>query len=295
MEREYSPPRACSDREVAMGIDLGGLLPGFVEKLPGGLVISKFANDVIEVVVGAPEGSTIAFEEVTHSDREGGCGVAVTPPERNLDEMRQAAAAYRAAGRTPEVDLALLERTQSELAALSAQPDTGGIRPMSAGGGGEELLYETISCRIGGSVAWSGSCRRYHTREGDPNNYYLADESQAGGHAKGVWNLRTGRTKHDYSGDGVLIVEWSPDVDLDKGNPREVTVGVEGYGLTLSSKLTVYPSSVTIKRGPADFAAQWNGNEADRTVGATAMSMTKVPNDQRARFTYRIYEYHTVM
>ena len=274
---------------------LGGLLPGFVEKLPGGLVVSQFVNDAVEVVVGAPEGSTITFEEVVQSAEQGSCGVVIVPPERDLAGIRQAAAEYHAAGRTPEGDLALLERSPSELSAIAASsvlPD----RRVSAMaiGSGEEKLYETLTCRIGGSVAWSGVCRRYHTVEGDPGFEYLADESTAGGHGKGIWALRTGRTRHDYEGDGVEIVKWDPIADIEVGKPEEKTFGFEAYGVSISSKITVYPASITIKRGRNDFAAQWNGLEADRNVAAAAASLTKVPNGGRRRFTYRIYEYHSV-
>jgi hypothetical protein len=277
--------------------DLAGLLPGFVEKLPGGLVVSQFAKDGIEVVVGAPEGSTIAFEEVSQSDDGGSCGVVIVPPERDLDGIRQAAAEYHAAGRTPEGDAAVLERSQPELSAMAAAPAPTGPERLSAmsAGQGEELLYETLSCRIGGSVAWSGSCRRYHTVEGDPGSYYLADESLAGGHGKARWSLRTGRTQHDHAGDGVEVVKWDPVGDINVGDPEEHTIGLEGYGLSISSKITVYPSSITIKRGKADFAAQWNGAERDKNVAAAAASMTKVPDGKRARFTYRIYEYHSFL
>ena len=188
----------------------------FSEDLGDGRILTRFTGGVTVV---ASAGSEVLFETIPLSDVAGGLSVGIRPPDYNDSQVGEAAARYRAAGRSPEKDVQALGYSQGQAKAQAAAArsgwEAGTIRPLEAGGGKPGEIYDTGCAEIDKSVFWRGCFRRYHTEDKDPRSWYTADESQGTGHGKGAWYLRTGRTDHRYK--RAEVVQWQPANDVTAG------------------------------------------------------------------------------
>lgn len=142
---------------------------------------------------------------------------------------------------------------------------------------------------------WSGAFTRYYAADEDPNAYYVVDGSQATGHGKGAWYLKTGRSEHRY-GDGVEVVQHDPQSDIkDLGNCHNVDFGIEAHGVKVSTSTTVCPDSISINiNDPNRFFAQWNGAVRADNPGVVVHTAARVPNGRKSGFRYKIHEFHSV-
>jgi hypothetical protein len=268
--------------------------PIFSEDLGDGRVLARFTQGVTVV---ATAGTEILFEMTPLSDQAGGVSVGLRPPDYTDGQVPEAAARYRAAGRSPEKDLQALGYSQaqarSEAAAARAASGAARFRPMAASDSKAGDVYDTGCAEIDSSVFWRGCFRRYRTDDSDPNAWYTADESQGTGHGKGGWYLRTGRTDHRYR--RGQVVQWEPSNDVPAGNCREVGFSLGAFGVSMSRTTTVCPEKISINVNDRKrFYAQWNGAVRADNPGVVAQDFTQVPTGSGSGFEYWVYEYHSV-
>jgi len=266
----------------------------FSEDLGDGRVLARFTQGVTVV---ATAGTEVLFEITPLSDQTGGISVGLRPPDYTETQVREAAARYRTAGRSPEKDLQALGYSQaqarSEAAATRAASEAGKFRPMAASDSKAGDVYDTGCAEIDNSVFWRGCFRRYRTDDSDPNAWYTADESQGTGHGKGGWYLRTGRTDHRYRRGEV--VQFEPSNDVPAGKCREVGFSLGAFGVSMSRTTTVCPEKISINvNDPKRFFAQWNGAVRADNPGVVAQDFTRVPTGSGSGFEYWVYEYHAV-
>jgi hypothetical protein len=271
---------------------IGDIVPDVIEKLGDGRILTRYAGGLSVV---ASEHTKILFEERREDDKEGEIGIIIEPPELDIEGIHQAAALYRAAGRSPEADQRAVRFSTEEAQAHAsmAPPYQQGIRPFAMGPPG--TVYDSGRIEIDSSVFWAGAFTRYYAADEDANAYYLVDGSQATGHGKGVWYLRTGRSEHRYR-EGVEIVKYDPESDIKNlGNCHEVGFGISAYGVTVDTSTTVCPDSISINiNDPNRFFAQWNGSARADNPGVVVHTVARVPNGHRNGFRYKIHEFHSV-
>jgi hypothetical protein len=266
----------------------------FSEDLGDGRILARFTSGVTVV---ASAGSEVLFETIPLSDVAGGLSVGIRPPDYNDGQVPEAAARYRAAGRSAEKDVQALGYSHGQAKAQAAAARSGSeaatIHPMEAGDGKAGEIYDTGCAEIDKSVFWRGCFRRYRSEDNDPHSWYTADESQGTGHGKGPWYLRTGRTDHRYKQGEV--VQWQPSNDIPAGKCHQVSFSLGAYGVAMERSTTVCPEKISINlNDPKRFFAQWNGAVRADNPGVIAQDFTRVPTGAGSGFEYWVYEYHTV-
>jgi hypothetical protein len=266
----------------------------FSEDLGDGRVLARFTEGVTVV---ASAGSEILFDSTQLSDAAGGLSVGIRPPDYNDGQLGDAAARYRAAGRSPERDVQALGYSQGQAKAQAVAARSGStagtFHGMAANEGKAGDIYDTGCAEIDSSVFWRGCFRRYRSEDNDPGAWYTADESQGTGHGKGGWYLRTGRTDHRYRRGEV--VQWQPSNDVPTGKCHEVGFSLGAYGVSMQRSTTVCPEKISISvNDPKRFFAQWNGAVRADNPGVVAQDFTRVPTGDGSGFEYWVYEYHTV-
>lgn len=269
----------------------------FSEDLGDGSVLTRFTHGVTVV---ATQGTQVLFETTPVSDTEGGLAVGLRPPDYDEAGTARAAEQYRTADRSPEKDEQALEYSQSQAKSEAANREAsrtaanrGTFQAAAAAGSQPGEKYDSGCAKVDGSVFWKGCYRRYRTEDNDPDSWYTAEESQATGHGKGGWYLRTGRTDHRYKQGEV--VQFEPGSDVPKGNCEQVGFSLGGYGVSMSRTTTICPEKISINvNDPNRFFAQWNGAVRADNPGVVAQDFTKVPNGKDSGFEYWVDEYHTV-
>lgn len=270
------------------------------ESLGDGRILTRFTNGVTVV---ATQGTRVVFETVPSSGREGGLAVGLIPPDYDEAGAARAARAYRAAGRSPEKDERALgysradakaEAKANRQAPKSSKRTNRTSEPKGASTSRPGEIYDTGCAKVDGSVFWKGCYRRYYTADNDPNSWYAADESQASGHGKGWWYLRTGRTDHRYSR-AAQVVQWEPANDVPAGRCEQRSFSLGAYGVSMSRTTSVCPERISINTNSDNrFFAQWNGAVRADNPGVVAQNFARVPAAKSSGFEYWVYEYHTV-
>jgi hypothetical protein len=247
--------------------------------LPTGAVRRDYSDG--STLVGSPAARVVSFD-VDAAGRTVGMEVAA-PGAASPAEAAQLAVAYASSGRSVATDAA----------AAGLAP---GARSLSRSArraydyGTANSVYDSGCARIDDApLEWQGCFVRKGTSSSDASHFYLADSSQAAGHAHlgGYW-LTSGRTHHRY-GNAELIVKWAPGSDISGNECATVSIGITGWGTTLSDSFTRCPTIVHVEPGTQNFDSEWQGCKGSQnTPGTAAETFTKVPSSGDATLFYSI-------
>lgn len=239
-------------------------------------------------------------EDGSHGSTEAGLTPFVDPATDQ--EVEAAAAAYAAAGRSPQQDaLALgLDAEQAARVGITYAPET--VAALKAGASPQQLaadtppalqqsqggrVYASGCAEIRNRAYWYGCYARTSVRENDPSYRYSAEESQGAGHGDFWWAITQGRTDHRYSANGQLF-RWRPLTTMPGSNCNNAQIGMTVGNPVTSISLTfpVCNDRVAINVSPHRFFSQWEGHMHGPWVGSAAISSAKVRNGRTTGFQF---------
>jgi hypothetical protein len=259
------------------------------EKLAGGAVKREWSNGTTFV---GDANAVVTFSEDA-AGQATSASVAV-PGVSSTAAAARRARVYRRAGRSPGKDLRALEVPSPTTSRDAAVPKRPGARRLvdlhGRNYGTANSIYDSGCLELNRSDAiWRGCFTRKGTASSDCCAYYLADSSQASGHAKsgGHW-LMYGHTEQRYAG-GNSIVEWSPGSDINSSTCTATSIGISGYGALLSRSYTRCPKQIHIDVTATRFTAAWVGCKGSATTpGVAEAAFTRVPVGQSTTLYYGI-------
>lgn len=260
------------------------------EKLAGGAVKRVWSNGA--TFVGDASASVTFTENV---DGEATSAVVAVPGPDSTEAATRMARAYGRAGRTPAADM-----RAAGIAVPSSSRDPAVAKPakrrrpqsiLARNYGTANSIYDSGCLTLDNSDAyWHGCYTRKGTTSSDCCAYYLADSSQALGNAKlgGHW-LVYGYTEQRYAS-GNSIVEWSPGSDITSSSScMATTIGLSGYGATLSRTYYRCPRQIDVTKTTARFRTAWVGCKGSATSpGVAQAAFTKVPVGNSTTLYYGI-------
>jgi hypothetical protein len=251
------------------------------ESLPGGAVKREWSNGATFV------GNANAVVTFTENAAGEATGAAVTVPGvASAAGFAAKARAYRRAGRSPEKDM------RAAGIPLPPRPrhPLGRVPILARNHGTPNVIYDSGCVSLNRTDAtWRGCYTRKGTASTDCCAFYLADSSQASGHAKsgGHWLIRGGGEQRYAS--GTSIVQWSPGSDVSSSSCTESNVSLSGYGVTLSRGYTRCPKVIHIDVTATKFNATWQGCRGSTTSpGAAEAAFVKVPTGKSPTLVYAV-------
>jgi hypothetical protein len=268
------------------------------ELLPDGAVRERFSNG--SVYVGNPK-ADVQFVQDASGVTVG--GTVVDPGPSSPQEAAAIAAAYAASGRSTRADAEAAGIDPAGLPSEGGAPrSTQSVRHLSSAKHGEynwqspNVVYDSGCLTLDQTPAyWHGCYTRKGTASTDCCAFYLADESQAAGHAKlgGYW-LNAGDTQHQYANTD-LIVQWNPNSDVAGNNCTTTGFSLTDFGATLSESVNNCPVKIHVYDGTQTYTTTWQGCLGSQyTPGTTAESWTHVPSGDDSSLIYSIgYNYQT--
>lgn len=230
-------------------------------------------------------------------------GTVIDPGPSSPADAAAWAASYHAHGRSPRADAAAAGIDPSTQPADDQAPNaTSGTRRLSSAKRGAynwqspNVVYDSGCLTLNDVPAyWHGCYIRKGTASTDCCAFYLADESQAAGHANlgGYW-LNSGMTQNQYPNTD-LIVQWNPNSDVSGNNCTSTGFSLTDFGATLSESVNNCPVKIHVFDGTQRFQTTWQGCLGSQyTPGTTAENWTHVPSGADASLYYSIgYTYQT--
>jgi hypothetical protein len=254
------------------------------QPLRGNIVRKTWSNGV--TFVGRKDASVSWTVNTEGHTQTSSATVTVSGPTTDA-EMDRLVRQYASSGRSPELD--------AQYAGIDELPSTADARPNAGKDNNSSEtarsgaltkndtfktpneVYDSDCLTIDKSDAyWHGCFIRKGTRDSDPSAHYLADSSQAAGHAKvgGHW-LTAGSTEHRF-GEFDRIVHWVPGSDMFSSNCDSVSIGLSAYGASLSRSFTICPKQIAITITNRAFVSKWVGYKGmDTTPGVAAITYTQ--------------------
>ena len=257
--------------------------------LPGGAVRREWSNGA--TFVGDAD-AKVTFTE--NAEGEATAAAVTVPGVASAEALAAKAAAYRRSARSPEKDMRaagmpLFPRSLDTV----VRPGARRAPFLARTYGTPNVIYDSGCVVLDRSDAyWRGCFTRKGTASSDCCAFYLADSSQASGHAKagGHW-LVSGSGEQRYA-TGTSIVQWSPGSDINSSSCTETSVGLSGYGVTLSRGYTRCPKLIHIDVTSTKFTAGWQGCKGSTTSpGVAEAAFTKVPSGKSPTLVYSIAAY----
>ena len=259
------------------------------ERLAGGAVRRVWSNGA--TFVGDAD-AAVTFSEDADGEATGAT-VAVPGPASPADAARKATT-YRRAGRSPAKDMRLAGVPRPSASRDPVVPKPAARRrpvPFAARNyGTANSIYDSGCLTLDNSDAyWHGCFTRKGTASSDCCAYYLADSSQALGHAKagGHW-LGYGYTQQRYAS-GNSIVQWAPGSDVSSSSCTSTTIGLSGYGAMLSRTYSRCPKMIDVTLTSTKLNAMWVGCKgAGTSPGVAEAAFTRVPVGNSKTLYYSI-------
>jgi hypothetical protein len=258
------------------------------ETMPGGAVKREWSNGATFV------GDADAVVTFTENAAGEATGAAVTVPGvASAEALAARVRAYRRAGRSPEKDMRAAGMPLFPRSLDTVVRPVGRTPILARNYGTPNVIYDSGCVALDRSDAyWRGCFTRKGTASSDCCAFYLADSSQASGHAKagGHWLIRGGGEQRYAT--GTSIIQWSPGSDINSSSCTETTVGLSGYGVTLSRGYTRCPKVIHIDVTSTKFNATWQGCKGSATSpGVAEAAFTRVPTGKSPTLVYSIAAY----
>lgn len=269
------------------------------EILPDGAMRERFSNG--SVFVGNPA-AQVQFVLDSSGATVGGTVTDAGPASPS--DAAAWAAAYAAHGRSPRADAAAAGIDPSTQPADNQGQNSTKASSRSLASASHHaynwqtanVVYDSGCLTLNDTPAyWHGCYIRKGTSSTDCCAFYLADESQAAGHANlgGYW-LNSGYTQNQYANTD-LIVQWNPNSDVSGNNCTNTGFSLSDFGATLSESVNNCPVKIHVYDGTQRFLTTWQGCLGSQyTPGTTAENWTHVPSGDDWSLIYSIgYTYQT--